>query len=65
MSLVNLAPDFALTEIALRILGKEGFVFLSKNVHFFPGTVLQDYFVHFWGTVTTGPKNCAMQSLSL
>ena len=42
-----------------------GLVFLSRNAHFYLGTVLQDCFVHFLGTVIASPENCAMQSLSM
>jgi len=58
-------PRLYLTKIALRNPRKEGFIFLSRNVHFFPSTILEDCFAHFWGIVTTSPENCAMQSLSL
>ena len=59
-SRTNLGLDSAFTETALHNLGKEGSVFLYRNAHFFPGTVLQECFAHFWGTVTVGPENYAM-----
>lgn len=65
VSLANLGPDSAFIETTLHNLGKEIFSYLSKNVYFYPTTILHDCFSHFWGTMTTGQEKCTMQSLIL
>lgn len=58
-------PGLYLTKTALHNPKREGSVFLSGNAHFFPVIVLQSCIAQFWGRVTAGLKNWAMQSLCL